>query len=144
MKYILSFFLFCLIFQNIIAENLIRKMQLAKFALNLKSMAKAKKQKLVGAQETQIIDDGKYVENKKLSKTFPLSQAIIQLQAINLKVEMPLLKMPLLHRINQLENLKKLVKKMQKSKFPISLDSKNQHLEKKMLILMPFYCSLEN
>ena len=63
MKYILSFFLFCLIFQNIIAENLIRKLQLAKFALNLKSMAKAKKQKLVGAQETQIIDDGKYAEN---------------------------------------------------------------------------------
>ena len=139
MKYILSFFLFCLIFQNIIAENLIRKLQLAKLKLNLKSMAKAKKRKLVGDQETQIIDDGKYAENNTTEKTFPLSQAIIQLQAINLKVEMPLLKMPLLKLINQLYNLKSLETLKRESRFLKSMDSTNQQnkdLEKLILRLL--------
>ena len=71
MKYILSFFLFCLIFQNITAENLIRKLQLAKLKLNLKSMAKAKEQKLVNAEETQIIDDGNYAETNRTEESLP-------------------------------------------------------------------------
>jgi len=52
MKYTFSLILFCLIFQNIIAGNLSRKMHLDKFALNLKSMVKAKENKLRQLQGT--------------------------------------------------------------------------------------------
>jgi len=52
MKYTFSLILFGLIFQNIIAGNLSRKMHLAKFALNLKSMVKAKENKLRQLQGT--------------------------------------------------------------------------------------------
>ena len=61
MKYILSLVLFCLIFQNIMTEKLSRKMQLAKFALSLRALAKAKEQKSkLGDEGTDkaSIDDG--------------------------------------------------------------------------------------
>ena len=52
MKYTFSLILFCLIFQNIIAGNLSRKMHLSKFELILKSMVKAKENKLRQLQGT--------------------------------------------------------------------------------------------
>jgi len=52
MKYTFSLILFCLIFQNIIAGNLSRKKHLAKFSLILKSMVKAKENKLRQLQGT--------------------------------------------------------------------------------------------
>ena len=60
MKYILSLLLFCLIFQNIMTEKLSRKLQLAKFALSLRALAKANEQKSKLAEGTDItsIDDG--------------------------------------------------------------------------------------
>ena len=57
MKYILSLVLFCLIFQNIMAINLSRKMELAKFALTLRAMVLAKEKKLRQLQGTDKGDE---------------------------------------------------------------------------------------
>ena len=57
MKYILSLILFCLIFQNIMAINLSRKMELAKFALTLRAMVLAKEKKLRQLQGTDKGDE---------------------------------------------------------------------------------------
>ena len=46
MKYILTLFLFCLIFQNAMADKLSRRKKLAKFALTSRSMIKEKEKRL--------------------------------------------------------------------------------------------------
>ena len=61
MKHILSLVLFCLIFQNIMADyRLARKMKLTKFALTLKALVQRKEKKLRRLPET----DQSFVENE--------------------------------------------------------------------------------